>query len=267
MRTPRGDGEAGARVVTLLGALALAWATACGRIPGSPFEPPTGVVEGRVRLAEGMGLPGYAPFDMARAALRKANAPATPEACRPALEEARRPVQLGPERGLSNVVVAASDFVRLPKHEKASHRVALRGCRLEPAVVSAMEGDSLAIENRAERSVELMYGGSPSPLALAEGGSRRIALVAGIDSLLCTPAAPCGRTDVVVFHHPVHAVSDARGAFRIAPFPAGELVRVTAWHPLFEPGETFVWLEPGQRIVIDLVLFPKLRFLPPAAPP
>jgi hypothetical protein len=39
-------------------------------------------------------------------------------------------------------------------------------------------------------------------------------------------------------------------------------VRVTAWHPLFEPVETFVWLDPGQESSIKLQLTPKARFVP-----
>jgi hypothetical protein len=65
---------------------------------------------------------------------------------------------------------------------------------------------------------------------------------------------------VVVFKHPIHAVTDARGQFRIDGFPTSELVRVSAWHPLFEQSDTFVWLEPGKPTSIELVLEPKERF-------
>jgi hypothetical protein len=40
-------------------------------------------------------------------------------------------------------------------------------------------------------------------------------------------------------------------------------VRITAWHPLFEPSETFIWLEPGAQGHIVLELQPKARFVPP----
>ena len=46
-------------------------------------------------------------------------------------------------------------------------------------------------------------------------------------------------------------------------FPTdSELVRVTAWHPLFEPSESFTWVEAGQSASLELLIKPKLRFLP-----
>jgi hypothetical protein len=65
---------------------------------------------------------------------------------------------------------------------------------------------------------------------------------------------------VVVFHHPLFAVTDATGSFRIEGFPHGEMVRVTAWHPLFEASETFVWLQQGDRGAVELSISPKRRF-------
>ena len=57
-------------------------------------------------------------------------------------------------------------------------------------------------------------------------------------------------------------MTDSLGQFQMTNFPASELVRVTAWHPLFEPTETFVWLEPSQVSTVNLQLTPKTRFVP-----
>jgi hypothetical protein len=90
-----------------------------------------------------------------------------------------------------------------------------------------------------------------------------MALTGGrVDALLCAPGAPCGRSDIVVFHHPVFAVTDAAGRYRFPSFPDSELVRVTAWHPLFEPSENFIWVEAGQSATLELLLEPKPRFVP-----
>ena len=69
---------------------------------------------------------------------------------------------------------------------------------------------------------------------------------------------------MVVFYHPVFATTSAGGEFRIENFPASELVRVTAWHPLFEETQTFVWLEPGTTSRVEFALTPKSRFEAPA---
>ena len=70
----------------------------------------------------------------------------------------------------------------------------------------------------------------------------------------------------IVFHHPVFAVTDAHGSFRIPNFPAAELVRITAWHPLFEESETFVWLQPREHGAVEMLLTPRKRFLQGATP-
>jgi hypothetical protein len=63
--------------------------------------------------------------------------------------------------------------------------------------------------------------------------------------------------------HPVHALTGAQGAFQIEGFPAGEPVRLTALHPLFEEAETTVWVEPGQQVRVELTVRPKARFVSP----
>jgi hypothetical protein len=165
------------------------------------------------------------------------------------------------ERLLGGVVVAGSDFTHVRKRAPAVQRVAIRGCRLQPALIAAMASDRLALENRDAFAFEPLLGPAYRARSLEPGQRVLIPLVGGsVDSIQCSRAAPCGRTYLVVFHHPVYAVTDARGEFRIADFPPSELVRVNAWHPLFEESETFVWVEPGKTETVELVLKPKARF-------
>jgi hypothetical protein len=227
---------------------------------------PVAELRGRVRLADGSGLPEYAAFDLVRRPLLPGSGSQPPTACAEANERARQPVELGPDRGLSGVVVAASDFTRIRQRDAVKHRVTIRDCRLTPALIAAQGGDVLEFENLDDFPFEPVLGPVFKSSPLPKGKKVRLPMSPGMESIMCSPSAPCGRTDLIVFFHPAYAVTDARGEFRIPNFPAGEQVRVSAWHPLFEVSENFVWLEPGERGSIDLVLTPKPRFVPGSAP-
>ena len=247
-----------------LAALLLAGALGCSRAPANERYG-RGVLEGSVRLAPGARMPEYARADLQRVPLHPQRATA-PAQCAEANERARRPVQQTGEGLLSGIVVAASDFthamvVRAPKPVR--HRVVIRNCRLEPAVIAARGGDWLELVNEDDYEFAPLLEPALRAQPLARGKRSRIALVGGrVDALLCPPAAPCGRSDIVVFHHPVFAVTDAAGHFRFPSFPDSELVRVTAWHPLFEPSENFTWVEPGRSATLELMVKPKARFVP-----
>lgn len=245
--------------VALLGALA---APGCQnerklkRLPGLPA-----VLSGRVRIADGSRLPAYAALDLARRPLHESSSSAAPKECAAANEAARSPVQLTAESLLAGVAVAASDFTRFSDRKPRLHKVAIRGCRLRPALIVARGGDLFELENRDAYGFEPLIGPAFSARALAPGKKLRVPLTpGGVESIMCSPRAACGRTDLVVLFHPVYAITDTRGQFRIDHFPSSQLVRVTAWHPLFEPSETFVWIEPGERAAVELVLTPKERF-------
>jgi hypothetical protein len=224
-------------------------------------QPAAATLTGRVRLADGAQLPEYAPLDLARQPLHAPPARRLPPGCAATLEAARRPVVLSSDGRLGGVVVAASDFTRFRERRARVHRVVIRDCRLQPAIVAAMGGDTLALENAAAFPFEPLLGPTFSARSLPSGRRVLLPLAGGkVESIQCTRSAPCGRTDVIVFHHPVYAVTDARGEFRIDGFPPSELVRVSAWHPLFEESQTFVWVEPGQPASIELALEPRPRF-------
>ena len=224
-----------------------------------------GVLVGRVRLAPGERMPEYSASDLQRAPMHS-DAGAAPVGCVAANERARHPVTLAADGLLAGIVVAASDFThaRFGKRAKpVHHRLVIRDCRLEPALIAARDGDWLEVENQDDFAFSPLLGPAFRAEPLAKGKPLKIPIVGGrVDSMLCTPQAPCGRSDVVSFRHPVFAVTDASGHFRIPRFPDSELVRVTAWHPLFEASETFAWVEPGKSAALELVIRPKARFLP-----
>lgn len=218
------------------------------------------VLTGTVRLAPGATLPSYAQADMERRPLRPIEVDNPDGKCAAANAAARQPVKLAANRALSDIVVAASDFVRQRAHEPAErpHKVTIRNCALSPRTLSATVGDQVFIANSDHHAYAPMFGPLVHALKLAPGERFRVPLQgAGIESVMCTRDAPCGRTDVVAFHHDVHTVTNETGSFRLEHFPAGESVRVSAWHPLFEVSETFVWLEPNEQREVELVMRPR----------
>jgi hypothetical protein len=214
-------------------------------------------------------MPEYLPLDLRHDPLfARALPERMPAECAQANNAARKPVTLGAHRGLGQVAVAASDFARNRPRDAATHRVRIEGCALSPPIVTMMRGDRLVVENHDDFPFAPLYGAAYSPKPLKRGQKLFVPTWAGsLEPLLCSSDAPCGRTDVYVFHHPVHAVTGQDGQFRIDGFPAGEMVRITALHPLFEPSETTVWVEPGAEVRIELLARPRERFLPVAAPP
>lgn len=247
----------------LLALLALA-AAACGS--GRTREEQLGraVLTGKVRLAPGAELPAFAPFDLTRAPLMPDVAEPAPAGCAEANRRARQAVRATADGLLAGVVVSASDFsgVRLGSHPKPRrHPVTIRGCVLDPPLLAARGGDWMELRNADATPYSPQIGPATRAHPLAPGQKVLLPLEPGrVTSILCPPSRPCGRTDMVVFHHPLFGVTDGNGTFRIEGFPHGEMVRVTAWHPLFEPAETFVWLEAGERSGTELWLEPKKRF-------
>lgn len=248
----------------LIAWLALCFVLACQSKPEERElrSGPVGTLIGEVVLAPDSQLPAYTPLDLVRRPLRVHSLPDPPSECTEANEAARTAVSLAPEGRLGGVVIAASDFTRVHERKPKHHKLKIEHCRLQPTVIAAQGGDTLDIENHDDYAFEPLLGPSYEGRVLRRGKTLELPLIAsGIDIVQCTLGAPCGRADLLVFHHPVHTVSDDAGYFRIANFPAGELVRVTAWHPLFEPTETFVWIEPGQQTSVKLQLSPKTRFV------
>lgn len=247
-------------VVLLIGA-------GCGQTPSEKprRQGPVGTLVGQVRLAPGAALPQYASFDLVRRPLQLKDPGLVPSECAQANEAARTAVQLTASGTLAGVVVAASDFTRVRDHRPRMHKLVIEHCRLQPAVIAATGGDILKLENRDEYAFSPLYGPTFTARPLKRGADpfEQVLIPGGVDSILCSLGAPCGRSDILVFFHPVHAVTDGEGKFRLNGFPASELVRVSAWHPLFEPSENFLWLEPGQTGTAELMLVPKARFLPP----
>jgi hypothetical protein len=211
-------------------------------------------------------LPRFTDSDLVRKPLRSQTLPTPPAECAEANRAARTAVAQGADAALSGIVVAGSDFVRMPVVERTTYAVVIDHCRLTPSLVAATSGDLLTLENRDAYDFEPLIGPTYGAEPLRHGEKRELTLGgASVEVLQCSLGAPCGRSDLLVFAHPVHAVTNSAGEFSIDNFPAHELVRVNAWHPLFEPSETFIWIEPGQTSTVSFELTPKTRFTDNAA--
>lgn len=218
-------------------------------------EPAFGTVEGVVRLAEGKDLPvrpeGYATIRPGKEPKRP------PDVCPPPKKSDRRPVELADERALTNVLVAASEFEAKIEREAKTHEVVIAGCQLRPQLVVAVKDDTLVVENQTDYPFLPRFPTDAFYQSLNKGDRRSMKLDrGGMFPLVCGFAAPCGRADVMVLYHPVYDVTNDEGRFRIDNVPAGEPVRLDAWHPLFASTGTTVELKPDETEKIELVIEP-----------
>jgi len=241
----------------------------------APDEPPAtsselpdeasalGTVEGIVRLAAGATLPSFPVNPMVSTG---ASAALPPECAQPS-DADRQPVQVGASGGLTNlVIVATGDAERWPDSAgPRAHQARIENCRLAPRTLIAERGDTIHFENPTTFPFfpDLGTGFSrallptdPLDLVLDQGGVRTIQ---------CGFANACGRMEVVTIYHPVHAVTDGEGRFRMENVPVGQDVRVTAWHPLFQEAGVQTRIESaGQTVRVALVIQPVATEAPPA---
>jgi hypothetical protein len=223
-------------------------------------EVPVGTIEGVVRVAEGVELPAY---DDEAMGLNHSGIQPLPDKCSPPKQGDRVPVTLDDQRGAAGVMVNATQFEASPHHDAVTHQVAIVDCRLHPRLVVATRGDRLQMVNETDHPFLPRRAGYPFTQALMKGQSRTVDFDrGGVGHLECIMGAPCGRTDFIVLYHPVHTVTAEGGRFRMDNVPAGQKVRVHAWHPLFKESSVEAEVGAGEtrRVEIELALRPE----PPA---
>jgi hypothetical protein len=227
--------------------------------PSESVRPGTAVIEGVVRLAPGAELPR----DAQNAMVAPHGRPELPERCTPPQERDREPVRQVRGDHLAGMVVAASEFSGEIPHEPVTHDIFIRDCRLTPSSVVATLGDRLRLVNETNYPFLPELGGGMMT-ALLHGQSREVELGrAGMRTLACGFAASCGQALIVTQYHPLHAVTDETGRFRIENVPVNEELRVDAWHPLFNEAGEALTLSPGETREIEIVVTPAP---PPPAP-
>lgn len=232
----------------------------------STTRPGTAVIEGVVRLAAGAELPREAVNPM----VAPQNRPELPEHCTPPQERDREPVRQVRGDHLAGMVVAVSGFSAEVPHEPVTHELAIRDCRLTPSTIVATLGDRLRLVNETNYPFMPEMGGGMMT-ALLHQRDREVELGrAGMRTLACGFAASCGRALIVTQYHPLHAVTDETGRFRIENVPVNEEVRIDAWHTLFNEAGEALTLSPGETREIEIVVTPapaRAAEPPPVDPP
>ncbi|MGE0788001.1 MAG: carboxypeptidase-like regulatory domain-containing protein [Sandaracinaceae bacterium] len=223
--TDEGSGETSSGVATIEGTVRLAAGAEVGRYPENP-------------MVGGRGQPELA------------------EACTPPREDDREPVRRNPDGSLTGVLVAMADFQRDIPHEAETHTLSIIDCRLTPRLIVATRGDTLLMRNETDYPY-LPDFGTGMMRALLHNEERTTELgQGGVRSLSCGFAAPCGRAEIVTLYHPLHAITDESGHYRIEGVPAGEALRINAWHPLFVESNETLTLRSGETRTVDMVLRP-----------
>jgi hypothetical protein len=224
----------------------------------SPAQKPApAVLVGSVQLAEGHELPMYKPEDMERRVLAHIQGNTFPEVCSPPKLSDRTPVRRSPDGSLIGVMVAASEFSKSTPRDPIIHEVVIKDCRLTPSLVVAQVNDTLRMSTEVQYPLMPTYGANAYNETLIAGQTKSHRLdKTGVDNILCGFTAPCGRTDVVVLHHPVYAVTGEDGKFRIDDFPADETIKLSAWHPLFKEASTTVKVAKGETKTLTFTLTP-----------
>jgi hypothetical protein len=225
--------------------------------------PGFGVIEGTVRLAEATELPDIPPRMMYIQVLQQTDPLPMPAACTPAKQGDRQPVKLGPGNVLSSIFVAATDFKTSVTRAPRVHELTIRDCRLTPMVIGAMRGDTLHIKNETDYPFMPQLGLVSFFQTMTKEQDRSHTLEAlGPQSVMCGFTALCGRSDIITVAHPLYAVTDQVGHFRIEGVPANETLNINAWHPLFKATTHSTTVRAGETTRVDFVLMPEPQYTP-----
>ncbi len=192
-----------------------------------------------------------------------------PPECPAWSDDQLRPLKPGPDRGIGPVLVSVVGFRKSPPHRKQTHRLVIRGCRLEPTLVAAVVGDEVEVRNESDYPFLPTLGPSPFMQAIPKGQSRTFPLPqGGVTVVYCGFHVPCGWAGVIVQHHPVFALTKPDGSFRIEHVPTeGDQITVHAWHPLLAEASRRIEPKPGETLRVDLVLGLPERHQRPASEP
>jgi plastocyanin len=234
--------------------------------PAAPQADFRGVIRGIVKLADGAQLP-LAVDPRANPGVVEPAAPCSP------IGEADRRVVFAAQgtRGLTPIHVAVTGMKSMPTAPPRTHVVHALDCRLQPDLVGAQVGDTVRFENNSAAVLATAFPGDNFLRTLGVGESHEVPVKsAGLLMAGCPLGSFCGGTRIVAVAHPLWAVTDQAGSFRIERVPLGEPVVVHAWHPLFGETSASITLDasaPEQELSLALTPLPQFAAPAPSAPP
>jgi plastocyanin len=229
--------------------------------PAGPKANFSGVIRGIVKLADGSSVPlGADP---------RGN-PGTvepPAPCAPISEADRRVVYAAEgTHGLTPIHVALTGMKSVPPSAPTTRVVRALGCRFQPDLAGAQVGDTLRFENASAAVLTTAFPGDTFIRTLPAGDAHEVKVgKSGVLQVGCPLGGYCGGTSIIAVAHPLWAVTDQAGTFRIAHVPLGEPVVVHAWHPLFGESNATLTLDattPEREVTLTLTPLPQ----PPSAP-
>jgi hypothetical protein len=238
-----------------------------GANPSAP-PPPTGTIVGIVRLAEGETVSSWPDALMPRP---PGEPVARPDVCGPPKLTDKQSARVADPatRAVSGVLIAPVGFTWAPPPRPVTHELAIRDCILDRPFLAASIGDRVRLTNDTDYPFLPTAGEGPGiTQALTRGQTRELTLDRpGPRTVACNAfGLACGRADVMVLGHTLHAVTGVDGRFRIEKVQANTELRIHAWNPLLQESNQTIKLAPGETRTLEFVMRPA-TIQPPAAPP
>lgn len=158
-------------------------------------------------------------------------------------------------RGVRHVVVSLTGVAEEEIPDRAPGRLVIdnRDCQFVPHVAVATVGDTVVARNSDPTLHNThYYGPMRSNIALAEQGmtASRVARRPGLVTVLCDVHGWM-KAYIRIDPHPFHAVTDARGRFRIEGVPPGRYT-LRIWHEELGTREVEVAVDADEVAAVDV---------------
>ncbi|MBI4586176.1 MAG: carboxypeptidase regulatory-like domain-containing protein [Planctomycetes bacterium] len=160
-------------------------------------------------------------------------------------------------RGLRHVIVHLSgNNLEIWEGAQPGHLLLdNKNCRFEPHAAVLAAGSILELRNSDPvlHTVHAYFAGSFN-IALAPGGGNNVKRRLGKPGLIQLRCDAHGWMNafIRVDRHPFHAVTDARGTFKIPDVPPGKYV-LEAWHERFGPKQMEIEVQAGKTVQVNLI--------------
>lgn len=225
------------------------------KVAPSPVKVPLATITGTVSLAAKQRLPAYTAAQFL--GKQDGQDAELPKGCTPIRAADLSPVTQVERGGLTPILITVTGFKKAPAASAQTRSMVVDDCRIQPTLLAAVRGDTMAFTNRSPHAFLPKFRGDAFLQAVIKDQTRHVKLSSiGVQRIGCAFGAACGSAHLVVLGHPVFAITDAQGKFRIANVPANQALTVHAWHPLFRETRLPLELEEHQERHVELTISP-----------